>query len=63
MDYEKNFKDFSHINAFGKQIWPCHKVGHGQPRIIICANFIGSTSQMLHTRTQGYWPFGSREEF
>ena len=44
------------------QVWPCHKVGQGQPRLIICANLVGPTSPMLHTKSQGHWPFGSREE-
>ena len=35
------------------QIWPCHTVGQGQPRLIICANLVGLTSPMLHTKSQG----------
>ena len=42
------------------QIWPCHKVG--QPRLIICANLVEPTSPMLHTKSQGHWPFDSRED-
>ena len=41
------------------QIWPCHKVGQGQPRIIICANLEGPTSTMLNTKSQGHQPTGS----
>ena len=44
------------------QIWPCQKVGQGHPRLIICANLVGPTSPMLHTKSQGNWPFGSREK-
>ena len=40
----------------------CYKVGQGQPRFIICANWIGPTSAMLHTKSQDHWAFGSREE-
>ena len=34
----------------------------GQPRFIICANLVGPTSPMLHTKFQGHWPFGSSED-
>ena len=44
------------------QICSCHKVGQGQPRFIICANLVGPTSPMLHTKSEGHWPFGAREE-
>ena len=44
------------------QICSCHKVGQGQPRFIICANLVGPTSPMLHFKSQGHWPFGSREK-
>ena len=40
----------------------CHKVGQGQSRKIIGANLVGLKSPMLHTKSQGHWPFGSREE-
>ena len=26
------------------QIWPCHKVGQGQARFIICANLVETTA-------------------
>ena len=35
------------------QIWPCHKVGQGQARFIICANLVETTAPMLHTKYQG----------
>ena len=38
------------------------KIGQGQPRFTIFANLVGPTSPMLHTKYQGHWPFGSREE-
>ena len=41
----------------------CHKVGRGQPRKIIGANLVGPTSPMLHTKSQGHWPFGSRRRY
>ena len=44
------------------QIWPCRKIGHGQPRVITWTNYDGPNAPMLHTKPQGHWPFGSREE-
>ena len=41
----------------------CHKVGQGQPIIIIGANLVGPTSPMLYTKSQGHWPFGSRRRY
>ena len=38
------------------------KIDQGQPRFIICTNLVGPTSPMLHTKSQGHWPFGSRVE-
>ena len=38
------------------------KVGHGQPRSIISANLVGTTSSMLNSKLKGNWRFGSREE-
>ena len=44
------------------QIWPCRKIGQGQPRVIIWTNYDGTMAPMLHTKPQGHWPFGSGEE-
>ena len=44
------------------QIWPCHKIGQGQSRIIIWINLVVIKYLMLHTKFQGHRPFGSREE-
>ena len=44
------------------QIWPCHKLGQGQPRIIIWTNYDGLESLMLHTKFPGNWSTGSGEE-
>ena len=57
-----NISRFFPYKCIRKQIRPCHNVGQGQPRLIICANLVGATSPMLHTKSQGHWPFGSREE-
>ena len=51
------------IKCFRKQIWPWHKVGQCQPRIIIWTNLWGPTSQMLHTKFQGHGPSDSWEDF
>ena len=56
----EKIQDFSHINAL--EIKFDLEVGQGQPRFIICANLEGPISPMLHTKSQGHWPFGSREE-
>ena len=44
------------------QIWPCHKIGHGQPRVIIWVNLVVLEHPMLHTKFQSHWPYGSGEE-
>ena len=44
------------------QIWPCRKIGQGQPRVIIWANLVVLKHPMMHTKIQGHWPFGSGEE-
>ena len=45
------------------QIWPCCKIGQGQPRVIIWTNYDGPKAPMLHTKPQGHWLFGSGEDF
>ena len=42
--------------------WHCHKIGQGHPRVIICANYDGLESPMLHTKFRGNQPAGSGEE-
>ena len=37
----------------GDQIWPCHKIGQGQPRFIIWTNLVILQYSMLHTHFQG----------
>ena len=43
-----NISRFSPYKCIRNQIWHFYKVGQGQPRFIICANWIGPTSAMLH---------------
>ena len=44
------------------KIWPCPKIGQGQPRAIIWTNLVVLEHPMLHTKFQGHQPFGSGEE-
>ena len=44
------------------QIWPCRKIGQGQPRVIIWTNYDGLESPMLHTKFRENRPTGSGEE-
>ena len=55
-----NNSRFFSYKCIRNPIWSWRKVG--QPRFIICANLVGPTSPMLHTKFQGHWPFGSRED-
>ena len=50
------------MNALGIKFGLAIKKDQGQPRFIICANLVGPTSQMLYTKSQSHWPFGSRVE-
>ena len=58
-----NISRFFPYKCIRNQIWPCHKVGQGQPRIIICANLVGSKSPILHTMSQGHWPYIPKKIF
>ena len=58
--WKNNFLRFFPYKCVRNQILPWHNVVKGEPRIL-CANFIGFTSQMLHTMTQDHWPFPSRD--
>ena len=49
-------------NSIRDQIWPCRKIGQGQPRVIIWTNLVVFEHRMLHTMFQGHLPFGSGEE-
>ena len=44
------------------QIWPCRKIGHGQPRVIIYIKFVELESPMLHAKFQDHRTSGSGEE-
>ena len=54
---------FFPYKSIREQIWPCHKIGQGQPRVIIWINLVVLVHPMLHTKFQGHWPFGSGEDF
>ena len=55
------FTFFPH-KSIRDQIWPCRKIGQRQPRVIIWAHLVVLKHPMMHTKIQGYWPFGSGEE-
>ena len=38
------------FKCIGDLSWPCHKIGQGQPMVIIFANYDGLESPMLHTK-------------
>ena len=44
------------------EIWPCRKIGQGQPRVIIWTNYDGQESSMLHTKFCGNQSTSSGEE-
>ena len=52
-----NISRFFPYKCIRNQILPCHKVGQGQARFIICANLVEPTYPMLYTKSQGHWPF------
>ena len=53
---------FSYRKSLSYQIWPCRKIGQGQPRIIIWTNYGGQETSMLHTKFHGNRSTGSREK-
>ena len=44
------------------QIWPCRKIGQGQPMVIIWTNYDGQESPMRHTKFLGNQSTGSGEK-
>ena len=45
------------------QIWPWHKIGQGQPRVIIWTTLVVLPYTMLYTKFQGHPSIGSGEEY
>ena len=66
MDYNSFWKihcfTFFLFESIRDQIWPCRKIGQGQPSFIIWTNLVVLKRPMLHTKFQDHQPFGSREE-
>ena len=60
--HKMTFWQFFPYKIIMDQIWPCHKIGRGQPKVIIWTNFYGPKALILHTKAQGHWPFCSGEE-
>ena len=54
---------FHPCRSTGKQIWPCHKNGQGQPCDIVWTNLVEIVYPMLYTKFQGHRPLGSEEDF
>ena len=70
---EEDFKAFYHIWArkpsghvtniiLTYTSTSCRKIGQSQTRVIICTNYDGLESQMLHTKFRGNRSNGSGEE-
>ena len=53
---------FFPYKSIRNQIWSCRKTGQGQFRVIIWANLVALEHPMLHTKFQGHWLIGCREE-
>ena len=52
----------SPFKCISDPIWPCCKIGQGQPRVIIYINFEALQSLMLHVKFQDHRTSGSEEE-
>ena len=55
--------NFFPYKSIGNQIWPCRKIGHGQPRGIISTDVLVLEYSLLQSKFHDYWPFCSREDF
>ena len=53
---------FSHVKAYVSKIDLAEKKGQGHPKVIICVNYDGLESPMLHTKFHGNQHAGSGEE-
>ena len=58
----KSFQQFSPFKCMGDLCWPCRKIGHGHPRVMIYRNFVELHCLMLHNKFQNHRPSGSGEE-
>ena len=58
-----DFSKFSPYKSIRDQIWPCRKIGQGQPRVIIWTNYDGAQGPIATYQATGQWPFGSVEVF
>ena len=57
---EKSVLPFSPYKSIRDQIWPCLKIGQGQPKVIIWTDLL---VLKLHTKFKGHRPFGSGKVF
>ena len=53
---------FSPLKRTGDPILPCHKIGQGQPKVIIYINFLELESPKIHAKFQDHTTSGSGEE-
>ena len=53
---------FFPLKSLCNQNWPCHKIGQGQPKVMIYINYHGPESLMLHNKFHWNCSTGSREE-
>ena len=49
---EKCTFQFFLLKILGEQILPCHKIGHGQPEVIVYMTFVVLDSKLLNTKFQ-----------
>ena len=59
---KKNNFHFFPYKSLCDQIWPWHKRGQSQPRVIIWTTLVVLAYMMLHTKFQGHGSIGSWEE-
>ena len=62
MFWKINSLHFFLWKSLSYKIWPCRKIGQGQPRVIIWTNYYGLKSPMLHNKFRGNQSAGSGEE-
>ena len=56
-----NLLQFSPFKRTGDRISPYHKIGQGQPRVIIYINIVEPESPMIHAKFQDHRTSGSGE--
>ena len=57
-----HYMTFFPYKSIRDKVWPCRKIGHGQPKVISWTNFVVLEYPMLPANFQGLRLFGSRED-